>query len=342
MGLLMDQNGLPISYQLFSGNTNDCLTLRPILKSIKERYDIKRMIIVADKGLNTSNNIASHILHGDGYIYAQSVRKASRELQAYVLDEQDYRVWGEDFRIKSRLEPRTIHINNSLGKKVDFSIEQKQIVFYSRDYDLRAKAERAAAIAKAQEIIGSPSRLSLLQDFGCMKYIKHLNVDAKTGELLKDKKKIPVLDLEKIREEESFDGYYALVSSELDMSDDAIINTYRGLWQIEESFRITKGDLEARPVYLSNRDHIDAHFLTCFVSLLLIRCLQLRTNKQLPVGQMIDSLRRAGGSLIEEGLYVFDYYDDVLKEIGESVGIDFSYKYRHEKELRHLVAQVKK
>ena len=342
MGLLMDQSGLPISYQLFSGNTNDCLTLRPVIRSIKERYEIKRMIVVADKGLNTSNNIASHILHGDGYIYAQSVRKASREMQEYILDGQGYAAWGEDFRIKSRMEPRVIQVQDVQGRKKAFTTEQKQVIFYSRDYDLRAKAERAQAIAKAKDLVEHPSKYSLVQDIGCTKYIRNLNIDAKTGEILKDRKRMPVLDLEKIAEEERFDGYYALVTSEMDMSDTEIIDTYRGLWQIEESFRITKGDLQARPVFLSVRDHIEAHFLVCFVALLLIRCLQLRTENSFPVGQLIDSLRRASGTLFEEDLYVFDYYDAALETIGKAIGIDFSSKFRRAKDIRSLVAQVKK
>ena len=342
MGLLMDQSGLPISYQLFSGNTNDCLTLRPVIRNIRERYAISRMIVVADKGLNTSNNIAAHILNGDGYIYAQSVRKATQEMQTYVLDEEGYSAWGEDFKIKSRLEPRVIQIEDVHGKKKSFTTEQKQVIFYSRDYDLRAKAERAQAIAKARDIVDHPSRHSLLQDIGCTKYIQHLNIDRQTGEILRDRKRTPVLDTARIAQEERLDGYYALVTSEMDMSDEAIIDTYRGLWQIEESFRITKGDLQARPVYLSDRDHIEAHFLICFVALLLVRCLQLRTDSRFSVGQMIDSLRRASGSLFEEDLYVFDHYDSALEAIGQAVGIDFAAKFHRVKDIRHLAAQVKK
>ena len=133
-----------------------------------------------------------------------------------------------------------------------------------------------------------------------------------------------------------------MVTSEMEMSDTQIIETYRGLWKIEESFRITKGDLQARPVYLSLQDHIEAHFMVCFVALVLIRCMQLRTDSRFPVGQMIDSLRRASASLIEEDLYVFDYYDEVLEGIGQAMGIDFACKYRRGKEIKHLVAQVKK
>ena len=342
MGLLMDQSGLPISYQLFSGNTNDCLTLRPVIRSIKERYEIKRMIVVADKGLNTSNNIASHILHGDGYIYAQSVRKATKEMQDYILDDQGYTAWGEGFRIKSRLEPRVIQVQDIHGKKKTFTTEQKQVIFYSRDYDLRAKTERAQAIAKARDLVEHPSKYARLEDIGCAKYIRNLNVDAKTGEILKDRKRMPALDLEKIEEEERLDGFYALVTSEMDLSDTEVIDTYRGLWQIEESFRITKGDLQARPVFLSVRDHIEAHFLVCFVALLLIRCLQLRTENSFPVGQLIDSLRRASGTLFEEDLYVFDHYDAALEAIGRAVGIDFASKFRRTKDIRHLAAHVKK
>jgi len=342
MGLLMDSQGLPIAYELFSGNTNDCLTLRPVIRDIRKRYGIERMVVVADKGMNTSNNIASLLLRGDGYIYAQSVRKATKELQDYVLDETGYSAMGEDFKIKSRLEPREIQIQDVHGKQKSFTVEQKQVVFYSRNYDLRAKAERSQAVAKAQDIIAHPGRKALVEDLGCTRYIRNLNIDQKTGEILPNGKKTPVLDWERIAQEERFDGYYALVTSEMEMSEAEIINTYRGLWQIEESFKITKGDLQARPVYVSVQEHIEAHFLICFVALLLLRCLQLRTNQRFSAGQLVESLSRASGSLIEENLYVFDYYNDVLEKVGKAVGLDFAMKYRHAKDIRQLVAQVKK
>jgi len=341
LGLLMDRQGLPITYKLFSGNTNDCNTLLPVLAEVKEQYGLKRMVVVADKGLNTGENIGYNLIQGDGYIYSQTIRGASRELQQYVLDPSGYRDIGENFRIKSRFYPRVITVTDIHNKQVKVTVDEKQILFYSEKYARRAKAEREPAIQKALQLIQRPGAFTQSTSQGAAKYVKDLIFNKKTGEIITAGHALH-LDLDRIAQEEDLDGYYAIVTSELDMTDDAVIETYRGLWRIEESFRITKSELEARPVYVSREDRINAHFLTCFVSLLLLRCLQLKTEFRFSARRLVDSLNSYSGSKLEENIFVFDHRDEVLDAVGQACDIDFSLKYRTLGEIKKLLAKVKK
>lgn len=282
MGLLMDAVGMPIAYKLFSGNTTDCTTLIPILSQVKNDYDLGRIIIVADKGLNISDNICCNLLSGDGYVYSQSVRGGSKELKKYVLDDEGYAWKGTDYKKKSRLYPREIYILNAMGKKIKTTVDEKQVIFYSRDYDKRAKAEREPALKKAMELVNDPGKFNRTTSYGAAKYVKDLVFDKSTGEIITTGHH-PELNLDKLHEDEKYDGYYAIVTSEYKKTDERIIDIYRGLWKIEESFRITKGDLSTRPVYLTREEHIEAHFLICFLALVIIRILEYKTgNKYSP------------------------------------------------------------
>ncbi|MDD4592354.1 MAG: transposase [Parabacteroides sp.] len=136
------------------------------------------------------------------------------------------------------------------------------------------------------------------------------------------------LDLEKIKQEEALDGYYVIVTSEMDESDDHIIEIYRGLWRIEESFRITKSDLEARPVYISTEDHIQAHFLTCFISLIITRIPEMKLKHKFSIIKMLDSLRKAECSYAQQNYYLFNYCDEILLKISKVFNIDFSKRIR--------------
>ena len=340
MGLLMDNLGIPIAYKLFKGNDTDCTTLVPVLKEIRRNFSLGRLIVVADKGLNTAENIYYNTKRSNGYVFSQSVRKANKELKNYVLNENGYEWIGEDYKRKSRLYPRQIEVTED-GKKIKVDIHEKQVIFYSRDYDKRAKAERAAALKKAKEFIKSPSKYNNAISYGAAKYIKNLKIDKDTGEII-DKKAILEFDEKKLKEEEQFDGYYAIVTSEWKESDDRIIEIYRGLWKIEESFKITKSDLEARPVYVSREDRIQSHFLICFISLVLSRIIQHRLGNKYCVTKIIESLRNVSCSHSNENLYLFDYRDDVTDAIGEVLGIDFTRKFVKLGEIKKNLGEVKK
>lgn len=142
-------------------------------------------------------------------------------------------------------------------------MDEKQVIFYSEKYARKAKADRAPALEKAKSLIRDPSRYNRATSVGAAKYVKNLSFDPKTGEILENAKEALLFDEEKLRREEELDGYYAIVTSEYQESDERIIELYRGLRKIEESFKVTKSDFETRPVYLSTQEHIEAHFLTC-------------------------------------------------------------------------------
>ena len=147
---------------------------------------------------------------------------------------------------------------------------------------------------------------------------RNLSLLEETGEII-TKSSLLEIDEDKLREDEALDGYYVLATSEYEENDDKIIEMYRGLWKIEESFKVTKSDLEARPVYVSREDHIEAHFLTCFLALIIARILEMKTDHKYSIGKLLESLRKCECSHVSENYYLFDYYDEVLRDIGNQL-----------------------
>lgn len=356
MGLLIDSQGLPLAYHLFPGNQSEKLSLNPLLNRLKEDYGLGRLVVVADKGLNCGDNIACQLAQGNGYIYSQSIRGADQEFKQYVLEQNGYRVNGESSKCKSRIYPKEITFTDALGKKKKIRVDQKQVVFYSQDYADKARYERSRTLVKAQQYLLSPSRLNRALAYSAASYIKGLQYD-KDGEIV-ETKSLLYLDEAKIREEEQYDGYYAIVTSELDKSDAEIIETYHGLWKIEETFKISKSDFKTRPIYVSLEAHIEAHFLTCFVALLLTRILELRMNQaKLPAVEgcpqkdgkrvfsafeLIDSLRKYSCSHIGENIYNFHYTDTVIRSMEQVFGVELNLKYRKRGEIKKFIAAMKK
>ena len=140
-----------------------------------------------------------------------------------------------DFKVKSRIIARDINVTLQSGKKVKKTVYEKQVVFWGRKYALKSRAEREEVLKKAYDLATNPQKYTKATSYGAAKYVKNLKFDVKTGEILKVKEH-PVFDAERVAEEEKYDGYYAIVTSELDMSDTEVIETYRGLWEIEETF----------------------------------------------------------------------------------------------------------
>ena len=346
MGLFMDSLGLPMCYKLFEGNTNDCITLRPMVQELQKNYEVGRVIVVADKGLNTGNNIAYNKAIGNGYVMSLSIRGANAAMKEYVLKEDTY-IYNQDktYKKKSRLYPREITITktdkNGKVTKIKKMVDEKQVIFWSADYAKRAKAERQPAIDKAKDLIGNVQKYNKKNCVGASRYVKHLVFDKTTGEIIEAKSQLS-LDEDKISEEEKYDGYYAIVTSEMDKTDDEIIDIYRGLWRIEETFKVTKSELEARPVYVSRKEHIEAHFLSCYIALVLSRVLQQKLEKKYSVGKILESLSKCNCYNIQENYYVFNYFDEILKDIGEALNIDFSLKNRTLQDIKKILGKTKK
>ena len=371
MGLLMDKIGIPLSYDLFPGNESEKLQMRPALKSTKAKYGIERTIIVADRGQNTSDNLVfiagknddDHTNH-DGYVYGQSIIGADMEFKTWAISQDgfinDY-VYDEDgnlvtykeriedengkllryeekpviFKHKSRVYAKKVKIKKDNKRKVNYTVYQKQMIYYSKQYADRQKHERENAIKKAKDLIENPGKYTQATSYGCTKYINNIRFDEETGEIPKGLKLS--LKLDKIKEEEKFDGYYSIVTSEKDLSDKEIRDIYKGLWKIEESFKITKSNLETRPVYVWTKEHIEAHFLTCFISLVIIRLLEYKTNRKYSTRKMIDSLKKFNSTNIEHDIYLQNFSNDVIKNFEEIFDVNLSRKYLTLSEIKKIL-----
>ncbi len=359
MGLLLDSNAIPITYRLFPGNTHDSQTMMPLMQETRETYGLGRVIVVADKGLNSGDNIAFLMAKGDGFIFSQKIRGADKELQSYVFEPTGYvkkkgvinaiDLWDEKsakedapvFKMKSRPYPQKFWVTYGDDKKRQIPLDVKQIVCYNELYARRQKHKRAEVLKKAQRIVNNPKRYSKKDAGGALRYVKNIEYNLETGECV-NTKRIPYLDTDKIMEDEKYDGYYAIITSEVNMPDANIVKSYHGLWEIERSFRITKTDLRSQPIYLSLEQRIEAHFLTCYIALLILRllCKQLK-NKYSPE-QIIRSLKKYRSCLIKDNIFRVTYHDEVIKDIAKVLKLTLNRRYIKTGSIRQLIADSKK
>ena len=341
MGLFLDSDGLPLGYELFPGNRNDMTTLLPAMSKAGVR-DLpwgERVVVVADKGLNTSANIAACVLDGNGYIFSQSVRKAAKGLKSWVLDDAGYEESASgSFKIKSRISEKAVYVAGEDGKKRRVTVPVKEVAFWSRDYFERSRRERAKVVEKSRAAVARGD-LSSAAAKTSVRYAKDVPVVRGTGEAASHNW---VVDEERIAADEAMDGYYCIVTSEQEMDDRDVIDAYRGLWRIEESFRVMKGDLGARPVYCSTESRIRAHFLVCYVALLAMRLMQLDTGRKYSAAQISEALAGVTGHLMDRNLYLFDYRTDLTDELAGAVGIDLSRQVLTRGQIRSIMADVKK
>jgi transposase len=354
MGLAMDADGLPLHYELFEGNLPDKSTFRSVIGEVRRNYETGRIIVVADMGIITGDNIY-YLIGGEkrkkplnGYVFSFSVRGGTKAFKQYVLDPDAYLDQNGkpatadcEYKRKSRLTPREINVTMDSGKVETKTVHEKQVVFWARKYAVKAKAEREAVLRKAMAMIDEPLKYNRNNSYGAAKYVKNIEFDKKTGEVVLSDKKL-YLDSDKIREEEKYDGYYSIVTSEMRMADQEIVDTYRGLWEIEETFSITKGTLETRPVYVSLEDRINAHFLSCFIALVIMRILQKQTGMRYSCERIIECLNSINCINEQENIYLFGYRSEISDEIGKALSIDFTKKRLRLGEIKSLIADSKK
>ena len=359
MGLLLDSNAIPITYRLFKGNTHDSETMMPILQKTRQTYGVGRVIIVADKGLNCGNNVAFLMAKSDGFIFSQKIRGASQELKDYVFDPAGYvekkgvvkaaDSWGEQvenqdvpaFRMKSRPYPQKFWVTYADDKKRQIPLDVKQIVCYNELYARRQKHKRTEVLEKTQKIIAHPKRYRKKEAGGALRYIKNIEYDPETGECI-NTKRIPYLDVDKIKEDEKYDGYYTIITSEINMPDHEVVKAYHGLWEIERSFRITKSNLKSRPVHVSLEQRIEAHFLTCYIALLILRLLCKRLKGKYSPEQIIESLKKYQSCLVKDNIFRLTYYDHIIGDIGDALNLTLNRRFLTIGGIRQLVADSKK
>lgn len=355
MGLLMDSHGIPMAFNTFSGGESEKLSLLPTIRRVKKDFALERIIVVADRGINTSDNTTflsgrNHDDMGgnDGYVYGQSVLGADKEFKEWVLNQGDYITDNEEdrdgntvfFKHKSRIYAKKVQLKGTDGKRgKQMEIYQKQMVYYSDKYARKQRKDRDRAIAKAKELITNPGKYTRATSIGATGYVNNIKFLKETGEI-SDGLALS-LNEAKIQQEEKYDGYYSIVTSEKHLSDKEIRDIYKGLWEIEESFKIIKSEFKARPVYVRKDEHVEAHFLVCFVALVIMRVLEQMLNKKHTVKQIRTSLVSYSCSYLEQNYYLFDYRDDVIKSFESLFGFDLSKKIMSQAEIKKIL-QYKK
>jgi transposase len=346
MGLFIDDNGIPIGYQLFPGNNNDQSTLRPALEKTINKMNLGRVIVVADAGLNGGPNIASLLEQGNGYIMPRSAKSSNASIKRYMIDDSDYQ-WNEDktFKVKSKIINRLIIDSNGNKMKID----EKLVVYWSQKHYDRDVHEMMKLRELLDSIVSNPNKVKTNFKLA-QKFLVEFYCDPATGEVEDGVKHFEILT-QKLDEQTELMGYYSIFTSEKEMSDLEIINKYHGLSRIEDSFRITKSDLEGRPVFVRTPEHINAHFLICFVALTMIRMIQFKILKYQgkdtlntdgwESGLSADRIKKALNSWITEPFCGYWRLSDPEKNedlqlILETFGVDWKLGYAKVSELRNL------
>ena len=356
MGLLLDNQGFPISYNIFPGNTSEKETLIPEIKNIKKRHNIDKVIVVADRGLNCSDNMIKTAgldldkKNRDGYVYGQSVRGADQKFKNWVLEDNYITDTITDdngneiiFKHKSRIYPKKMYITrddkgltkNGNKRKQSITVDQKQMVYYSQKYADKQKRDRQMVIDKAKDLINNPGNYTRATSYGAAGYINNIKFDKKTG-AVSDGCELS-LNEDKIKEDEKYDGYYSIVTSEEYLSDIELRNIYRGLAKIEETFKVTKSEFNARPVHVRLEDHIDAHFLICFISLVITRILQKEIKNKYTIKNILEKIKNFKCTHETGNLYKFIGYKQEIQYMNRKLNIQMDKKYDLRENIRKIL-----
>lgn len=319
LGLFMDTNDIPISYKLFRGNQTDPVTYLPAVEEVKKQFGIERIIVVADKAMNSKNNVLAMYEQGDGWLFSQKhhgKRGAPKDVQEKILDPEGWHfITEETFAKKSYIRDRKLGT-----KKSSPIVKEKVLITWSKKYADREKIRREGALEYASKLTNAELFRQTSKKDG-KKYLDLSYVDNETGEL-KPFSPLITIDHEQANFDAQFDGINVLVTSEIVMSDEAILESYKQLSRIEDCFRVTKTELESRPVYVWSEKRIQGHFLTCFIALILIRLLQYKTNWAMSPEKMINAMNSAKATLLQDDYYRLQENPD-MKELNELFGLEW-------------------
>lgn len=316
LGLFMDSNNLPIAMSTFPGNTSDSKTLQPAMEDIKKNYGLGRLIVVADKGLNSKANLDYIVNHNDGYVVSQTLKgNAGKRYQAMMMDEDGY-VGNDKFKYKMFYED---YDSSSAKSKKRIMRRRKVLIYWSKEDSDFAKKKRHEKVLKAKKRMVN-NAYTINHTAG--EYVTTNNIIDATGEV--SDKSVHSIDYDKIIEDEKFDGYFCIITSELDYDHNKIMEVYSSLWRIEESFRITKSDLQTRPIYVRTQKHIEGHMLICYTALLMLRLLQYKLSHRTMSASRIKRALNACTCTLPNDQTV------LLDEIGGALG--FKERYTTQKE----------
>lgn len=354
MGLFMDDNGIPIAMEAFPGNTLDHQTLRSALQKNIDDLNFSRFILVADRGICSYKNLLQVKDGGNGYIVSKSLLKSPKDEQRWAYADEGFTPVGKDFRYKSRIVKRTVTDDAGVSQ----TVEEQVVVYWSRKFQQRCEKENQRFLAFLEKLETSPEsfRLTALQAKSVRKFFKKDCVNTQTGEVISSDDIKTFVDFDKVREYRETMGFYQIVTSELTMDPLDVIEKYHGLTQIEDQFRVMKGELETRPIFVRTPEHIEAHLLICMIALILMRIIQRRIlrsglveasdsacwNTGMSAERIKAALNRWKVDRLPEELYRFmDVDDPDLSLILRAFQIEPQPKLYRKAELREIKSSIK-
>lgn len=348
MGLFMDGNGIPLAFNINAGNTNEQVTMTPLEEKIIKDFELSKFVVCTDAGLASNSNRKFNDKNDRAFITTQSIKKLKSHLKEWALDPSGWNLSGSDelYNI-SDIEDDTDKINkykDSIFFKERWinenGLEQKFIVTYSLKYKNYQRNIRDTQIQRARKAINTKGfKIDKKNQNDFKRFITKINI-TDDGEIAS--KKVFSINQNLIVEEEKYDGFYG-VCTNLDDEPDNVIKINKRRWEIEECFRIMKSEFKARPVYLSRDDRIIAHFMTCYIALLIYRILEKKLNENFTVEQIINCLRNM--NLVYErskGFLPAYTRTDLTDKLHEKFSFRTDYEITTEKNLKKILKYVKK
>ncbi len=353
MGLFMDGDGIPLAFSINRGNMNEQLTLKPLEKKIISDFELSKFIVCTDAGLASEDNRKFNDKDGRAFITTQSIKKFKEHLKKWALASDGWKLPGSEktyniSKLDEMIDKATPEDKSKIRAKVFFKerwikengFEQRLIVTYSIKYMDYQRKIRNSQIERAQKVIyTNPTKIKKCNANDYKRFI-HKTSCTPDGEVAE--KEIYSIDSALIEKEEAFDGFYGVCTNlEDDVSEIIKINHRR--WEIEECFRIMKSEFKARPVYLSNDDRIEAHFTTCFISLIIYRLLEKRLNEKYTCHEIIAGLKDMNFLEVKGEGYTPTYTrTDFTDSLHEAFGFHTDYEIINTNQMKKIFRETKK
>ena len=342
MGMFMDADGIPLAFSVFDGSQNEQPSMSPLEKKIIKDFNTSDFIVCTDAGLSSTANRKFNSIQGRSFVTTQSIKKLKGFLQDFCLDDDGWYLPGSNKKYKlSELDEATDYDKIFYKDRWinEDNLEQHLIVTYSIKYRNYQRTIRERQIERAKKLIQSPSKLNKNKANDPKRFVSqgHCTPD---GEIAS--KTINSLNQNQIDNETKFDGFYA-VCTNLESDVSSIIKINQKRWEIEECFRIMKTEFKARPVYLSRKDRITAHFTTCFTALVIYRILEQKLNEKYTCEELIDTIRTMDMLIAPGEGYIPTYTrTDITDALHEAFGFRTDYQITSQKNMRKILNQTKK
>lgn len=345
MGLMMDGDGIPLAFDMYEGNKNEQVTLKPLEKRIIKDFELSKFIYCSDAGLASKKNKEFNSIGDRAYIITQSLKKLKKDDREVALRHEGFLEVGNSSQ--KRVDIDEIDFENIENKERQFykelplekPIKERLIVTFSPKYALYQKKIRENQIKRAMKMIKNGKlKKARKNPNDPARFIEKITTN-ENGEVIEEHY---VMDVQKIKDEEMYDGFYAITTNLEDDDVKSIIAVSERRWQIEECFRIMKTDFKARPVYVQKEDSIEAHFLTCFISLIIYRLLADKLENRYTVNEIIKTLRNMEVVDTNYNGYIPAYKRTILTdELHEKYGFKIDYEIIGKKKMRNIIKNTK-